>query len=146
MHETPHQGSVTPGSAGTDGFEINRLVRAVGDGGAIQCRLEVAVEPFSQGRRVCVIGELDVSTAESLKDQLLAEIDRSDVLLLDLSEVAFIDSTGLTALVVAAKHAQRRGTSLTLVEPVPSQPRRLFEVTGVLALLGLQPPAPGQEQ
>src|SRR5829696_10442027 len=55
-----------------------------------------------RGDRLHLIGELDASTADVLLGAL-AEVD-GQVVVMDLSEVSFMDSGGLNAL-IQAKHA-----------------------------------------
>lgn len=109
-------------------------------------RLVVSLEPLSPWRlRVRLSGELDVAAAAPVRQRLIEAIDRCRAIVLDLSDVSFIDSTGLAALVGANNHAQNVGTTVVVIQPLPPQPRRLFEVTDALSLLGVESPteAPG---
>jgi anti-anti-sigma factor len=79
---------------------------------------------------VRVRGELDVATASSLEKLLLRPRDRGEVLGLDLSELGFMDSTGLRVLLRARQAADRGGWEVVLTgasKPV----RRLFALAGV---------------
>jgi anti-sigma B factor antagonist len=84
-----------------------------------------------------VKGEIDVASSPrfsaSLWDLLGAE---SDTLIVDLSEVSFIDSTGLGALIEAEKHSGAAGKNLRLVVTAPHI-RRLLELTGLDEILSL---------
>lgn len=76
-------------------------------------------------------GELDVFTAPDLDSELDALIaDGSFHLVMDLSEVAFLDSTGLGVLVKALKHARESGGWLHLVIS-SDRIRKIFEITGL---------------
>ena len=80
---------------------------------------------------VSVWGELDLYTAERLR----ARIDEAgavgaDTVLVDLSEVSFVDSTALAVLVQETKRLEGRGHSLVLVTNDP-RTRRVVEVTGL---------------
>ncbi len=71
--------------------------------------------------------------------ELRAELQRvcstqSPRVLIDLSQVSFIDSTGIGVLVGALKRAREAGGALVLVCPVPRL-RRIFEITGLLQAL-----------
>jgi anti-sigma B factor antagonist len=84
---------------------------------------------------VSVSGELDLYTAERLR----ARIDEAgavgaDTILVDLSEVSFIDSTGLAVLVQETKRLEGRGHCLVVVTNDP-RTRRVFEVTGLNQVL-----------
>jgi anti-sigma B factor antagonist len=64
-----------------------------------------------------VTGELDMLTGPLLQDHL-SEIlaTRPEHLVIDLSEVSFLGSTGLTVLLTARETAIRQNTRLQLVE------------------------------
>lgn len=76
-------------------------------------------------------GELDVSTSEQLRAQLLGLIDdgcRSMVI--DMSQLVLIDSTGLGVLVGVLKRALQHGGEMTLKAPARSA-RKVFDITGL---------------
>ena len=84
---------------------------------------------------VSVWGELDLYTAERLR----ARIDEAgavgaDTVLVDLSEVSFVDSTSLAVLVQETKRLEGRGHSLVLVTNDP-RTRRVVEVSGLNRVL-----------
>jgi anti-sigma B factor antagonist len=89
-------------------------------------------ESIEAGRPVVVaVGELDMGTTPELEELLLgAEAGRPDVLIVDLREISFVDSTGLHLLVRALDRAKKLGRRLVLIEP-PSEILRAFEVTGL---------------
>jgi ABC-type transporter Mla MlaB component len=67
-------------------------------------------------------GELDMATAGPVLDGIRLAIESgSGPLDLDLSQLEFIDASGLRVLVQAYKHAGRRGRPLGLVN-VPAHP------------------------
>ena len=74
-----------------------------------------------------LIGELDMATAPALQRHLERG---SPVSVLDLREVTFIDSTGLSVLVRANRERQR-GESLILRSPTDLV-CRVLEITGLL--------------
>lgn len=76
-------------------------------------------------------GELDLQSAPELERELAAiRSDRPRRLLLDLSQLEFMDSTGLAAIIRADQAAAADGISLRLRAGGP-QVQRLFELTGV---------------
>ncbi|HEX9774310.1 MAG TPA: STAS domain-containing protein [Actinomycetota bacterium] len=82
-------------------------------------------------RIVGVAGELDLLTAPSLRTRLIEAIDQGDVrLVLDLSHVSFLDSSGLGALIAGYKRVRERGGRLVLVATSRA-------VLNVLSLTGL---------
>jgi anti-anti-sigma factor len=89
--------------------------------------------------RVHVEGEIDILTAPQLEAALRAEIDQGRDVVLDLSAVSFIDSTGLHAIVSAAHAASACGQQLRVHSVMGSQARKLFEVTRLERLLPTAP-------
>ncbi len=79
---------------------------------------------------VSVTGDVDVATAPALQQRLEAAIDSSPQVVVDLSPVQFLDSSGLGALVWGLKRARARGGCLQLVLHEP-RVRRMFELTGL---------------
>lgn len=78
---------------------------------------------------VNVDGEIHVSTAPEFGGALNATIESGRTrLVLDLSEVMFIDSTGLSVLLNALRQVTRAGGRLALVCSNPTV-LRLFEIT-----------------
>jgi len=63
-------------------------------------------------------GELDMATAPLLARSLSTTLDTGpSSVALDLSELTFVDSTGLNAFVTASRRADRIGCSFTLRSP-----------------------------
>jgi anti-sigma B factor antagonist len=85
---------------------------------------------------VAVVGEIDIHTCAELEEALVGLVDAGvSKITLDLSEVAFIDSSGLRALVVGHKALEERGGSLIVANP-SAMAARLLEVTGLSTLFG----------
>ncbi len=76
-------------------------------------------------------GELDLATAPALQEKLsrACAIGTQGVVL-DLSELEFIDSTGVRAILAALADAESRGCELSLV-PGPDRVQRVFDLTGL---------------
>lgn len=95
---------------------------------------------------VCVRvgGELDMATAEELSFRLAETLTHARTVVLDLGEVRFMDSTGLAAIIAALRQASDNGAELTIASPLPPQPQRLLELTGVVDRLSFTtaPPRP----
>jgi anti-anti-sigma factor len=72
--------------------------------------------------RAAVVGEVDLATAQILRDGLLDIIrDRpSAVLTVDLSGVIFLDCAGIGALVAAHNAAAQGGCRMLVTGPNPS--------------------------
>jgi anti-sigma B factor antagonist len=84
-------------------------------------------------------GELDLTTAESLQDRVRSLLEGgATVVRLDLGEVAFVDSTGLGALVQSHRLAGEHSARFELTN-VPERVRRLMEITKLTELLPIVP-------
>jgi anti-sigma B factor antagonist len=87
---------------------------------------------------ISLVGELDVSTAPTLHADLLRLIDDGVAeVICDLDLLRYVDSTGLSVLLMAHKRLESQGGALILRDPQPNV-RRLFELTGVDALVTIR--------
>lgn len=82
-------------------------------------------------------GSLDIATAPSVRAAMTeaAEKNKQDVVV-DLTQVEFLDSTGLGALIGAHKRAVEHGGTLRLVVS-DGQILRLLNITGLIRVLGV---------
>lgn len=77
---------------------------------------EVVAEGAQDGSRLLRLrGELDLATVDKLRDAVKESLDGSRHLVLDLSGLAFIDSSGLRELYRATTASGRDGWRLELV-------------------------------
>jgi anti-anti-sigma factor len=79
-------------------------------------------------------GELDIATAPELVDLLARMRHHGHAVTLDLAEVTFMDSTGLTTLMDARIQAERDGWSFTVSRASPAV-KRVFDLAGVNGVL-----------
>jgi anti-sigma B factor antagonist len=82
------------------------------------------------GLLVDVAGEVDIATSPQLRQALAARPAAGELLLVDLTSVAFMDSSGLAVLLDLHADVTASGGRLAIVCP-PGPVRLLFEVTGV---------------
>jgi anti-sigma B factor antagonist len=104
-------------------------------------RVEIAVSRASGGTIpvVAVSGEVDVYSAPTLKDRLTELLDSgTPSLVVDLTQVSFLDSTGLGALVEIRSSASEAGGTIPLV---CNQERilKLFTITGLDGVFAIHP-------
>jgi anti-sigma B factor antagonist len=66
---------------------------------------------------VAVNGEVDLATAPALHEALTSACDAHARVILDLSAVSFMDSTGLSVLIRAYKRSRDDGRELRMVVP-----------------------------
>ncbi|MBB5478884.1 STAS domain-containing protein [Micromonospora parathelypteridis] len=89
------------------------------------------------GTVVEVAGDLDMSTTPELRDQLRKLVESgAQVVVVDLTGVGFMDSSGLGVLVVAYKDLRERNGRLALAgvsEPV----RTVLSITSVDRVIGI---------
>jgi anti-sigma B factor antagonist len=84
---------------------------------------------------VSLRGEIDALTAPRLGSRLFGLADEGiRGVVVDLSEVTFMDSTGIGVLLNALRHFTLRHTQMVLVCPTP-RVMRPFEVTGLVGHL-----------
>ena len=105
--------------------------------------MELSLERITvSGRTVLVVaGEVDVYSAPTLRDRLADLIESGDpTVIVDLSGVDFLDSTGLGALVASLKLAEERGGQLPLVCSA-DRILRLFRITGLDSVFTIHPSA-----
>jgi|SRR5580704_2533043 anti-sigma B factor antagonist len=79
---------------------------------------------------VTVAGEIDISTVTRLRECLFELAASGGPLVVDLEQVGFIDSAGLSALVGTANRAAAHGGSLYATCARPKT-RKLFRLTGL---------------
>jgi anti-sigma B factor antagonist len=87
-------------------------------------------------RVVAVSGEIDLSRKSAVASALESD---GVPLLVDLSAVTFMDSSGLAALVAARDDGNGAAPRLALVCPPGSCVRRLLDLTGVEGLFAVYP-------
>ena len=93
----------------------------------------IVIREVPQGcTTVKISGELDISTAPELRERLLAILNRHvpSRLILDLSGLEFMDSSGVAVLVNTERRARLLGRTVALVAPRPPV-RRILRVCGV---------------
>jgi anti-sigma B factor antagonist len=88
---------------------------------------------------VTVAGEIDIATYGYLRAELLTAVDAGPgTVVVDMSGVEWIDSTGLGTLVGALKRArEKHGT--VMVAGAPGRIAKHFQVTGLSKVFGMHP-------
>ena len=95
---------------------------------------EVTVSTDDGVRVVAVRGELDLDTMGELNEALAADNGLQATTVVDLRGLTFIDSSGVSGVLSAARRARDAGARLVCV-PGPPQIRRVFEMTGIDTVL-----------
>lgn len=91
--------------------------------------LELETEEADGRVRLALKGELDISSAAQVEDALgRIESGQPGLVLIDLRELAFMDSTGLRTVVSADSRAREQGRRLAVVRG-PEAVDRIFSLT-----------------
>ena len=90
-----------------------------------------------QARRLVLSGEIDLATQRVLLDTFSKELKGpAERLIVDLSNVTFLDSTGINALLNGHQEAEAAGKKCVIV-PGPEHVMHSLKVTGVDTVLDL---------
>ena len=104
------------------------------------------IEPSSNTAIVTLRGELDAHDAPRLREVLTMAVDElgtgldrdARCLVLDLTGVAFLDSTALGTMIGALRRVREAGGEMRIVLP-ETPARRIFEITGLEPVLDVYP-------
>ena len=77
-------------------------------------------------------GEHDLTTREETADLLSRALSQNDLVVVDISEAEFIDSTFINNLFIADGFARKQGKVFRLQVATAPIVRRALEITGVL--------------
>jgi len=102
--------------------------------------LRITVEPLDDARVIRPAGEIDVSTITKLRRELDAAREEAPTTLLDLSDVTFMDSTGLHLLLKASRESPDGQGAFFILHPSPVV-QRLIDLSGTASLLRFADPA-----
>lgn len=94
---------------------------------------QLPITTTTDGREVVVTvsGELDLETGPQLRDALAGILNRADAVLLDLTGVTFVDSTGLQALVATRRRARLSDKAFRLRITAGTAVDRILTLTGL---------------
>jgi anti-sigma B factor antagonist len=105
---------------------------------ALAPRFDVSIERRSATAIVRVGGELDIATVPALTDVLRGLEQPCDRVVLDLSGLTFIDSTGLTLAVTEHQRAAKDGVELVLAGATDNV-LKVFRLTGLDVTMPMAP-------
>ena len=83
-------------------------------------------------KRLSVVSDVD---EDNIIERIEEAAQQSPIVVVDLAELTFMDSTGLSALVVAKNRMESDGDVLMLTRPRPNV-RRVLEITGLADWVG----------
>jgi anti-anti-sigma factor len=91
--------------------------------------LDVSTEDRDGLVHVALVGELDLSTVAKVQEELRrVEATSPTTLVVDLSKLTFLDSTGLRCIVTADERAREDGRRIVIVRG-PDAVQRVFAIT-----------------
>lgn len=79
--------------------------------------IAISVEEHEDGSRVVVRGDLDLPAGDALEALVTPMIQTSPDLQIEMSDVTFLDSSGLGALIVISQMAADAGGHVVLCDP-----------------------------
>jgi anti-sigma B factor antagonist len=91
-------------------------------------RFEVRAWDDAAVHVVRVTGEFDVAAADRFR--AASECQDSELVVVDLRGVTFLDSSGLSELIALLRRVESRGMRLAILRPV-GKADRLFQMTGI---------------
>ncbi|TDD25474.1 STAS domain-containing protein [Nonomuraea diastatica] len=95
------------------------------------CEVSPSGDAWPAATVVRLSGDIDIFTSKAMRTQLMDALDSShELLVLDLSDLEFCDSSGLGVLVGVQRRARSMGVTLALTAPTPHM-SRLLRVTGL---------------
>ena len=98
------------------------------------------IESFAGGLALTLSGELDAYDAPALRAAFADAVSGLDggAVVLDLSDVTFLDSTALGTIVGLLRRVREGGGELRVVLP-ETEARRIFELTALDRALDIRP-------
>jgi anti-anti-sigma factor len=91
--------------------------------------LDVRTEDRNGLVHVALVGELDLSSVAKVQEELRrVEAAAPPTLVVDLSKLTFLDSTGLRCIVTADERARSEGRRIVIVRG-PDPVQRVFSIT-----------------
>jgi anti-anti-sigma factor len=109
--------------------------------------VDIVAEQQGETIRLRLAGELDLSTADAFRTAGLGALDDPGAqrLLIDMSGVQFIDSTGVGVLVELRNAAQPLGRALVIAEP-SDRVREVLQLTALDGVFDIAPPHGSRDQ
>jgi anti-anti-sigma factor len=91
--------------------------------------LDVRTEDRNGLVHIALMGELDLSTVAKVQEELQkVEAASPPTLVMDLSKLTFLDSTGLRCIITADERAREEGRRMVIVRG-PDPVQRVFAIT-----------------
>jgi anti-sigma B factor antagonist len=97
--------------------------------------LEIAIDHVEEGSIVHLQGRLNIDSSPAFRQQLLAMLQAQSpqAVVVDFSDISYIDSSGIATLIEALKMARMRQKSLCL-QGLQGRLLNLFQIIGISTL------------
>lgn len=97
--------------------------------------LEIAIRDEEEGVMMRLCGRLTIASSPAFRDRLLAKLQMpsSHAVIVDFSNVTYVDSSGIATLIEGLKMARQKQTTLCL-RGLQGRLLHLFQVTGMSTL------------
>lgn len=87
--------------------------------------------------QIKIDGRVDTTTSPQLQQAILQAFQKGSKLVLDFSDVEYVSSAGLRALLIGQKTANSKGGSMTLVH-VADAVLQVFQMSGFSGILHIE--------
>ncbi|MCW5205396.1 anti-sigma factor antagonist [Desulfobulbus sp. F5] len=94
--------------------------------------MEITVKQADKVTLVITCGFIDGKTAPAFQTKMLEVLCEADIVLLDLSQVSFMSSAGLRAMLVTHQQTQQGQSKTVALAALPDGIRDNMEATGFL--------------
>ncbi|MHC5529025.1 anti-sigma factor antagonist [Priestia megaterium] len=99
--------------------------------------LKIDIQKDGQAYRIKLAGEIDAYTAPKLKEKFMEITEHTETeIIVDLTDVSYMDSTGLGVFIALLKANKKNNGSLKFVG-VSERIKRLFDITGLTDILNV---------
>ena len=89
---------------------------------------------------ITLSGEIDLANAATVEDEIREAVSHQpSAVLVDLTDLTYMDSTGIRILLALATRLKPLRIMLELIVPLDSPTRRLIELSGFESLAALRP-------
>jgi anti-sigma B factor antagonist len=100
--------------------------------------MNVTVENLPKGVLLAVEGQVDMHTSPELRGKLREALERKSApIVVDLTKVGFIDSSGLATLIEALQAVGKYGGKLRLFGLAPAV-RNLFKLSNLISIFDIR--------
>ncbi|MET3730174.1 anti-sigma B factor antagonist [Fictibacillus halophilus] len=106
--------------------------------------LQINQDQINETYELKLSGEVDAYTAPKLKEVMLPLTEKEgNIVIVDLSGIDYMDSTGLGIFVGALKSSKANSSSLKL-RGMTERVKRIFEITGLTEVMDIESGVKGE--